>query len=485
MSAIFFEFVSWSSLVTEPTELTIADAADTITRGELSPVELTHAYLARIDKLDPELNAYVEVTGERALNDARRAADELAAGTNRGPLHGIPIALKDLVDTAGITTAGGAKVYADRIPAADATVARRLTDAGGVLLGKLNMHELAFGLTTTNPHFGPTRNPFDTSRIPGGSSGGSGAAIAAHLAAGTIGSDTGGSIRVPASMCGCVGVKPSFGRVSAAGVMPLARTFDHVGPLARTVEDAAILLGAIAGYDPADALTVAVPVPDYRAALRDQVTGVRVGVPRSTLWALLDDEVRTAAEAALAVLAGLGATLVEVELPDPTAAFGQFGTPGLWSVAVEESRHYNQQAWSERPTDFGEDLRMLYSLPALDADGFVRSLVLQRSYSEGVRKVLADVDLLAAPTTPIVAPPIGVDTVTIQGVELPFPVAAIMNTAPFNLTGMPAVSVPCGFSTAGLPIGLQLAGRPFDEVTILQAAHAYEQATDWHKRSPR
>jgi aspartyl-tRNA(Asn)/glutamyl-tRNA(Gln) amidotransferase subunit A len=217
VSRDLLRFVSWSSLVTEPTELTIADAADTIARGELSPVELTRAYLARIDKLDPELNAYVKVTGERALNDARRAADELAAGTNRGPLHGIPIALKDLVDTAGITTAGGAKVYADRIPAADATVARRLTDAGTVLLGKLNMHELAFGLTTTNPHFGPTRNPFDTTRIPGGSSGGSGAAIAAHLAAGTIGSDTGGSIRVPASMCGCVGVKPSYGRVSAAG----------------------------------------------------------------------------------------------------------------------------------------------------------------------------------------------------------------------------------------------------------------------------
>ena len=470
--------------MSDPTDLTIADAADAVSHGEVSPIELTSAYLRRIEKINPELNAYVEVTAERALSDAERATDELAAGTRRGPLHGIPIALKDIVDTAGITTAGGAKVYADRVPAADATVARLLAEAGSVLLGKLNTHELAFGLTTTNPHFGPTRNPYDTTRIPGGSSGGSGAATAAHLAAGTIGSDTGGSIRVPASFCGCVGLKPSLGRVSAAGVMPLARTLDHVGPIARTVEDVAILLTVIAGYDPADAVTVAAPVPDYRAALRRDVAGLRVGVPRSRLWALLDDEVRAAAEAALGVLSRLGVTLVDVELPDPTAALGEFGGPGLWSVAIEESRHYNRQAWAERPGDFGDDLQMLYSVPALDADAFVRSLELQRAYTEGVRAVLVEVDLLACPTTPIAAPPIGVDTVTIQGVELPFPVAAILNTAPFNMAGLPAVSVPCGFTPAGLPIGLELAGRPFDEITVLQVGHAYEQATDWHTRTP-
>src|SRR6185312_5889130 len=249
----------------------------------------TQAYLDRIAQLNPLINAYITVTADRALEDARRADAELAAGKSRGPLHGIPIALKDLYETAGIRTTAGSKVFAGYIPEHDSTAARKLREAGSVLLGKTNTHEFAWGTTTNNPHYGATHNPWDTTRIPGGSSGGSGAAIAAHLAAGTIGSDTGGSIRVPASMCGCVGVKPSFGRVSAAGVMPLARTFDHVGPLARTVEDAAILLGAIAGYDPADALTVAVPVPDYRGALRDRVTGVRVGVPHSTLWALLDE----------------------------------------------------------------------------------------------------------------------------------------------------------------------------------------------------
>jgi aspartyl-tRNA(Asn)/glutamyl-tRNA(Gln) amidotransferase subunit A len=470
--------------VDDLTGLTIADAASAIARGEVSPTELTQAYLARIEKLDPELNAFVTVTADRAVSDARRASDDIAGGDYRGPLHGIPIGLKDLVDTAGIRTAGGAKVYADRMPATDATVARLLADAGTILLGKLNTHELAFGLTTTNPHFGATRNPYDTTRIPGGSSGGSGAATTAHMTAAALGTDTGASIRVPAALCGCVGLKPTYGRVSAAGVMSLSRALDHVGPLTRTVEDAAIMLGAIAGYDPADAVTVPVPVPDYRAALERGVSGLRVGVPRSTLWALLDDEVRAATDAATTTLAGLGATLVEVELPDAAPAFGQPGGPGLWSMAIEESRYYNRQAWADRPADFGDDLRMLYSVPPLDGAGFVQSLELQRNYSQGLRQALVHVDLLVCPTTPIAAPPIGADTVTVNGVELPVAVALTLITAPFNLAGLPAISVPCGFTAGGLPIGLQLAGRPFAEETVLQAAHAYERATDWHNRSP-
>lgn len=466
------------------TDLTIAAAASAISRGEVSPVELTRAYLVRIEELDPELNAFVMLTADRAVGDARRASDEIAAGDHRGPLHGIPIGLKDLVDTAGIRTAGGAKVYADRIPAADATVARRLADAGTILLGKLNTHELAFGLTTTNPHFGTTRNPYDTTRIPGGSSGGSAAATTARMTAAALGTDTGASIRVPAALCGCVGLKPTYGRVSGAGVMSLSRALDHVGPITRTVEDAAIVLGAIAGYDPADAVTVPVPVPDYRAALAGGVSGLRVGVPRSTLWALLDDEVRAVTDAATSTLADLGATLVEVELPDAASAFGQPGGPGLWSMAIEESRYYHREAWAERPADFGDDLRTLYSVPPLDGAGFVRSLELQRDYSQGLRRALVDVDLLACPTTPVAAPPIGADTVPVGGVELPVPVALTLVTAPFNLAGLPAISVPCGFTAGGLPLGLQLAGRPFAEGTVLQAAHAYERATDWHDRAP-
>jgi aspartyl-tRNA(Asn)/glutamyl-tRNA(Gln) amidotransferase subunit A len=466
------------------TDLSIAGAAGAIHRRELSPVELTDAYLIRIDKVDPALGCYVEVTQERARADARRAADELAGGQDRGPLHGVPLALKDLVDTAGITTAAGAKVYAERVPAADATVARRLAEAGSVLLGKTNTHELAFGITTTNPHFGPTRNPWDPSRIPGGSSGGSGAAVAAGLAAGAIGTDTGGSIRIPASMCGCVGLKPTFGRVSAAGVVPLSRSADHVGPLTRTVEDAAIVLGAIAGYDPDDAVTVAVAVPDYRAGLSDGIAGLRIGVPRAACFSLVEPEVLAVVEAALEVLAGLGAELVDVELPDAMAAMGQPGEGSLFALVIEESRLAHGVAWAERPADFGPDLAGLYSTPAIDGAGFATALATQRRFTEDMRRVLTSVDLLVAPTTVMTPPPIGAETVTILGFELPVIAAGILNTVAFNFAGLPALSVPCGFTPDGLPVGLQLGGRPFDEATVLRAGHAYEQAAGWSPRPP-
>jgi aspartyl-tRNA(Asn)/glutamyl-tRNA(Gln) amidotransferase subunit A len=259
------------------TDLTIAAAAAEVRSRRLSPVELTEAYLARIERLNPAINAYVTVTGERAQADARRAADEIAKSGPRGPLHGIPIALKDLCDTAGIRTTAGGKFFADHVPKADCAVARRLREAGSVLLGKLNTHEFAYGVTTDNPHFGTTRNPWDPSRIPGGSSGGSGAAIAASLAGGTIGTDTGGSIRIPAALCGAVGFKPTYGRVSKAGIFPLSFIFDHAGPITRTVEDAAIMLEAVAGYDPADPTSERVPVDRYTEALAWSPKGLRVG----------------------------------------------------------------------------------------------------------------------------------------------------------------------------------------------------------------
>ncbi|MGQ0575649.1 MAG: amidase family protein [Pseudonocardia sp.] len=302
----------------------------------------------------------------------------------------------------------------------------------------------------------------------------------AHLAAATIDTDTGGSIRIPASFSGCVGLKPTYGRVSTAGVVPLARLFDTVGPLARTVEDAAILLGAIAGYDPADAATV----PDLRAALDGGVAGLRIGVPRSSLWALLADEVRAVTDAALEVLAGLGAILVEVELPDATAAIGGPGAPGWVGVVTEESRHHHRRAWADRRSDFGPDLQFLCSAPALSGAAFAESLAAFRRYAEGVRQALTGVDLLASPATPIAAPPIGAQDAVIGGVELPVAAAAMLTAAPFNLAGVPAVSVPCGLTEGGLPVGLQLAGRPFDEATVLRAAHAYEQAGGWDPRSP-
>ena len=309
---------------TDVSHLSISEAAALIQARSVSPTELTEDYLRRIEQLNPRLNAYVEVTADRARSDARQATAEISGGTYRGPLHGVPIGLKDLYDTAGIRTAGGARILMDRVPQKDSTVARKLREAGSVLLGKLNTHELAFGVTTNNPHFGATHNPWNVDAIPGGSSGGSGAAIAAGLAVATTGTDTGGSIRIPGSLCGCVGLKPTYGRVSKAGVLPLSWLLDNTGPITRTVEDAALMLQAMAGYDPDDFATVPVPVDDYVAGLGAGIRGLKLGVPRAYFFDRLDDDVRSAVEQALEVLRGLGAEIREVKLPD----FSHAGMPG-------------------------------------------------------------------------------------------------------------------------------------------------------------
>jgi aspartyl-tRNA(Asn)/glutamyl-tRNA(Gln) amidotransferase subunit A len=330
-------------------------------------------------------------------------------------------------------------------------------------------------VTTTNPHTGTTRNPKDPSRIPGGSSGGSGAAVAAHLAAAAIGTDGAVSIRGPASFCGCVGLKPTYGLVSKAGVTVQSQIGDHVGPLARTVEDAALVLQAIAGYDAADFSSVPVPVPDYAAALTGDIGGLKVGIPRSTMWGLLDDQVRAATDAALAVLADLGAKLVEIDLPNHTHAIGQPGAPGYFSLGIAESKFAHREAWAAHPESFGPDVSTLYSLPDMTGPMVVESLDMVYAYAQAVREALTEVDVLASPTVPIAAPEIGAEMVTVGGQELPLIVVAIANTAPYNMARVPAISVPCGTTSAGLPIGFQIAGRPFDETTVLRAAHTYEQ----------
>src|SRR5262245_3481420 len=363
--------------------MSLSQFAALVHARQVTPLELTEAYLQRMERLNPRLNAYVTVTAERAREDARRATAEIAAGRYRGPLHGIPIALKDLYDTAGIRTAGGAKILADRVPSADSTVARKLREAGTVLLGKLNTHELAFGVTTNNPHFGATRNPWNPDRIPGGSSGGSGAAIAAGLAAATMGTDTGGSIRIPASLCGCVGLKPTYGRVSKAGVLPLSWLFDHAGPITATVEDAALLLQALAGYDPDDFATVPVPVGDYVAALRGSIQGLRIGVPTNYFSDRLDDEVRTAVEQALEVLRGLGAELRAVDVPD----FGPITRP-LFGVVIAELLELYGEQFRSRPQDFGPDVAAILEHSA--PDGLSLAAVLRSGYAlaEALRRVL-------------------------------------------------------------------------------------------------
>jgi aspartyl-tRNA(Asn)/glutamyl-tRNA(Gln) amidotransferase subunit A len=459
--------------------LTIARAMQALRTREVSPLELTEAYLARIGALDPRVNAYITVTAERARADARRATDELQAGRARGPLHGIPIALKDLYETAGIRTTAGAKIHADHVPAEDCTVARRLREAGTILLGKLNTHEYAYGVTTNNPHFGATHNPWSLEHIPGGSSGGSGAAIAAGLATATMGTDTGGSIRMPASLCGVVGLKPTYGRVSKAGVFPLSYLFDHAGPLTRTVEDAALVLNAVAGYDPVDPTTVRIPVEDYTAALAGGVRGLRIGVPRPFFFAQLDDEVAAAVERALGQLRTLGAEMRDVEI---TGVDG--GMAATFGLVLAEAQAIHADALRTRPTDIGADVREILLNVTPDVPLLMGALRARDALTLSMRVALESVDLLVTPTTPVVAPRIGQETVRYGGVEESILMAMIRCTAPFNASGLPALSLPCGFTRAGLPIGLQLVGRPFDESTVLRAGHAYEQVTEWHDRKP-
>jgi len=461
------------------TDLTVAEAARRIAERKITPLELTEAYLARIERLNPKINAYVTVTAERALADARRATDEIGRGGPRGPLHGVPIALKDLFDTEGIRTTAGGKFFVDHVPKSDATATRRLAAAGSVLLGKLNTHEFAYGVTTDNPHFGPTRNPWDPSRIPGGSSGGSGAAIAASLAAATLGTDTGGSIRIPASLCGAVGLKPTYGRVSKAGVFPLSYTFDHAGPITRTVEDAAIVLDAIAGYDPRDPTTVRTPVAKYAASLGSGAKGLRVGVPRRYFYERLDSDVSAAVEQALGVLRSAGAEVRDVDLATSEPAI-----MSLFGVVLAEAQHIHKERLRDRPQDFGRDVAAILANPTPTTADVIAALRTTDDLTRAMRELLETVDVLVTATTPVAAVKIGQENVNYAGKEEAAIFTMIRCTAPFNATHLPALSVPCGFSREGLPIGLQIAGRPFDEATVLAVGHAYERATEWHTRRP-
>lgn len=465
---------------TDLTALSIVEAAALIVRRRVSPVELTEAYLARIEAQDALLNAYVTVTGDAAREEARAAEREIAGGTYRGPLHGIPIALKDLYATKGVRTAAGSKILWDRVPDHDSAVTTRLREAGAVMLGKTNTHEFAYGVTTNNPHFGATRNPWNPECIPGGSSGGSGAAVAAGMAAMAMGSDTGGSIRIPASLCGTVGLKATHGRVSTAGVIPLSWTLDHAGPLTRTVEDAALVLNAIAGYDPNDAMTVPMPVDDYRRDLAAGVRGLRLGIPRAGFFAAIDPEVARAVEEAIGVYRTLGATVEDV---DGSALWN--ARQAASDIMLADARRYHAEWLRDRPDDYGEDVRdRLNRRTDMSADELLAAMRVRDAVTVETARLMERYDGLLLPTTRIPAPPIAGQTIIIDGEEVFAPNILTSNTNPFNVTGMPALSLPCGFTAAGLPIGLQVVTRRWDEVTALRIAAAYERATDWHTRRP-
>jgi aspartyl-tRNA(Asn)/glutamyl-tRNA(Gln) amidotransferase subunit A len=462
------------------TRLSIAEVGDLFRRRALSPVELARAYLDRIRQLDGDLLAYITVLQDEALAAAAAAEREIARGEDRGPLHGVPIALKDLVMTRGVRTTCGSRILREWIPDTDATVARRLADAGAVLLGKLNMHEFAYGPTGVNPHYGTSRNPWDRHRIPGGSSSGSGVAVAAGLCAGALGTDTGGSVRIPAALCGIVGLKPTYGRVSRAGVIPLAWSLDHVGPMTRTVADAALLLQVLAGRDPADPSTPAVPVPDYRRALQGGVRGLRLGVPKDLFFERLDPEVRAAVTAAARSLEGLGAVVEEIPLPTI-----QHAGPASFAIIASEAMAYHEAYLRTRAGEYGEDVRArLTTGQFVLAHQYLKAQRARQVIRADVDGVLTRVDALLLPTTPIPAPRPDEREVTVDGVTEDARWWLIRCTRPINVTGHPALSVPCGLTAAGLPIGLQVVGRAFDEATLLRIGHAFEAVSPVRDRWP-
>lgn len=460
--------------------LTLRKASELLRKKAASSVDLTQACLKRIEMYNSTLNAFITTTGEQALTAAREMDAEQRRGNWRGPLHGIPIAVKDNIDTGGIRTTAASELFKNRVPSEDAEVVRRLKNAGAIILGKTNLHEFAYGGTSAISYFGPVHNPWALDRIPGGSSGGSAAATAAGLCFGALGTDTAGSVRNPACYCGVVGFKPTYGRVSNRGVVPLSWTLDHVGPLCRTVEDIALMLAAIAGYDELDPTTVNAPVPDYNRAFRMQTSHLRLGVPQSPFFDNLDPEIAKAVDTAIALLRKLTASVEEVVLPPTTIPLDQV----YIDVRSVEAYAYHSQWLSESPEKYQATTRERLVENSVDVkpSAYARSRRQLDVLRREIKKTFAAVDLLITPTVSLLPAKISDNVDAKGGVKYPL---GIRNTAPFDVLGLPAISVPCGFTTSGLPVGLQISGAPFAESTVLAMAHAYEQATDWHNMRPK
>jgi aspartyl-tRNA(Asn)/glutamyl-tRNA(Gln) amidotransferase subunit A len=457
------------------TRLTLAEASDLIRRRKLSSGELTTACLKRIEQFNPQLNAFITVMAERAAQDAKAVDQDIANGKWRGPLHGIPVGLKDLFDTAGVRTTAASAIFADRVPSEDAEVVRRLKSAGAVIVGKLNMHEFAYGDTSAQSHFGPVRNPWNLDRVAGGSSGGSGAAVAADLCYGALGSDTGGSVREPAAWCGIVGLKPTYGLVSTRGVIPLSWSLDHVGPICRSVTDAALMLQAIAGYDPLDINSVNTVLPDFVKGMTRKVSSLRIGIPRAVFYESLHPEIEHAITEALGVLRGLTASTRDVELP----AYKTL------PVVAAEAYTYHAPYFTKTPQLYQPmTRRRLEGGKTITTTAYIEGRRELERLRRAVNDVFATVDVLVTPTTPIL-PPAVAEAVADPGTPPPGGVASsLRNTQPFDIYGLPSISIPCGFSRDGMPIGLEISGPRLGEPIVLALAHAYEQATDWHKRIP-
>ena len=463
----------------ELNSLGVAEAARRVREGEVSPVALTAACLERIAAVDSQVNAFITVMADEAVYDARRVEMELQRGEDPGPLAGVPIALKDLLDTAGVRTTAGAKFFTDRIPDRDAHVVERLRNAGAVIIGKANMHEWALGVTNDNPHFGACHNPSALERITGGSSGGSAAALAAGMCCGSLGSDTGGSIRIPASLCGVVGLKPTYGRVSTRDVIPLSWSLDHVGPMGHAVTDVAQLLQVIAGPDAADPGSANVAVDAYLAGIEDGISGWRVGVIDDEWLGELEPDVRSAMRTAVDMLGAAGAWIEPLDAPDLSDAAK---LNGLMTTA--DAAAFHRDRIEQSPGEFGADvlarLRRGAAFGAADyADARRRQTVLRKTFERWFTEHGGPFDVVVMPSTPVTAPRIaGLDAVAMA------PILTRL-TAPFNFTGLPALSVPCGVSSAGLPIGLQIVGAPWAERRVLRAGRAFEREHAVARGEPR
>ncbi len=460
----------------------MGELARLVATRAVSPVEVVQAHLDRVAALDGKLRSYITVMGDSALLAAKAAEAAVMARESLGALHGVPIGLKDLYYTKGVRTTGGSRILADWVPTEDGTVVTRLVAAGAIVLGKLNMHEFAYGPEGLNVHYGTPWNPWDraTHRICGGSSSGSGAAVAAGLCPGALGSDTGGSIRIPSSLCGLTGIKPTYGRVSRAGALPLAWSLDHVGPMCRSAADCALMLGAMAGYDPRDPSTSVLPVPDYSAALTGQVQGLRIGLLRRFFLESAGAPQRQAVEQAVETLVGLGASVRDVTLEQM-----KYAAAASAAVISAEAYAYHEDWLKTRAAEYGPDVRerLLVGAFVSGAD-YLKGQRVRRLIRDEVDQVLGGLDVLIAPTLPIAAPPVGTREADIDGRAQPVRPSLVRYTRPFNVSGHPAASVPCGFTADGLPIGMQVIGRSFDEATVFRVADAYQRVTDWHTRRP-
>ena len=454
-----------------------------IRKGEISPVELIEATLDKIDQCEPQLNAFITVFRKESLESARQAEAEIKSGKDLGPLHGMPIALKDIIYVEGTRSTAGSNFFSEESPQFDAALVSKLRAAGAIIIGKTNLHEFAFGVTTENPHFGATANPWDTARVPGGSSGGSAAAVVAGCCAGALGSDTGGSIRIPAAVCGHVGLKPTFGRISVHGVLALAQSLDTVGPMCRYVHDVALMMNILTGYDPRDVHSENQPVPDYTEGLELPIRGCRAGVPKQHFFDQLDPEVDRSVREAIKVLERLGVDIIELDLPSAAA-----GHEVTLTLLTAEAGQFHQQRLAAHREDYGVDVReLLEDGLSLSATDYVKAVRVREIAKREFVGAFEEVDCILSPTAPIPAPLRSTHDLSGGSESNRIRPRLTRNTRLINLLGLPSISVPCGFaqvqnsdSEEGLPVGLQISGPWWSEKKLLQVAHAYERATPWH-----